>query len=156
MGNFEQQVFIDTAPERVLETAKAYADGGWRFVQLCGTTISEGVELIYTFVLDGKLENLRVNVADQAHVPSISDFFLQAFVFENETHDLFGITFDGIAIDFGGKFYTTSVPTPMNPRVAASCMVDTRIIEDLDLDSESDASEEVASLEESADDGEEA
>ena len=39
-----------------------------------------------------------------------------AFVFENETHDLFGVEFENIAIDFRGRFYDVSVPTPMNPK----------------------------------------
>ncbi len=35
-------------------------------------------------------------------VPSITDLFLEAFVFENEIHDLFGVDIKDIAIDFGG------------------------------------------------------
>ena len=46
-------------------------------------------------------------------VPSITDQFLEAFVFENEIHDLFGVDIQGIAIDFGGHFYQLSVKEPM-------------------------------------------
>ena len=48
-----------------------------------------------------------------AHVPSISDVFLEAFVCENEIHDLFGVSIDGIAIDFLGNFYQLSTEKPM-------------------------------------------
>ena len=46
-------------------------------------------------------------------VPSITGDFLEAFVFENETHDLFGVTIEGIAIDFGGSFYALAQKEPM-------------------------------------------
>ena len=46
-------------------------------------------------------------------VPSITDRFIAAFVFENEIHDLFGVSVRDIAIDFGGNFYVTAQPSPM-------------------------------------------
>ncbi len=46
-------------------------------------------------------------------MPSITDRFLAAFVFENETHDLFGVDVQGIAIDFGGNFYALAQKEPM-------------------------------------------
>ena len=46
-------------------------------------------------------------------MPSITDRFLEAFVFENETHDLFGVDVQGIAIDFGGNFYALAQKEPM-------------------------------------------
>ncbi len=46
-------------------------------------------------------------------MPSVTDRFLEAFVFENETHDLFGVDAQGIAIDFGGNFYALAQKEPM-------------------------------------------
>ena len=46
-------------------------------------------------------------------MPSITDQFLAAFVFENEAHDLFGVDVQGIAIDFGGNFYALAQKEPM-------------------------------------------
>ena len=37
-------------------------------------------------------------------IPSITDNFIAAFVFENEIHDLFGVEIRNIAIDFKGQF----------------------------------------------------
>ena len=55
--------------------------------------------------------NVHVTVEDT--VPAISPLFLAAFVFENETHDLYGINIEGIAIDFKGNFYQVALDKPM-------------------------------------------
>jgi ech hydrogenase subunit D len=74
-----------------------------------------GVELLYSFSDGLELENLSLVVNTDTAVPSITQLFPAAFFFENEVHDLFGVTFTGISIDFDGAFYTLSIPTPMNP-----------------------------------------
>lgn len=115
----EEQVFMKIEVDDLLNRVEAYHDEGWRFVQLCGTTLDEGaVEVVYTFshLEQSKMENLVMDVAPGTKVPSITDQFLAAFVFENETHDLFGVEFENIAIDFKGRFYDVPVPTPMNPK----------------------------------------
>ncbi|MDR2492443.1 MAG: NADH-quinone oxidoreductase subunit C [Coriobacteriales bacterium] len=114
----DPQVFIDIEPEQMRARAEAYHKRGWRFVNICGSTVPEGVELIYTFSDGEPFENLRMTVPNGATMPSVSDLYLNSFFFENETHDLYGVTFAGIAIDFGGAFYAVSVPTPMNPASA--------------------------------------
>ena len=87
---------------------------GWRFVQLLGVNNEAGVDLIYSFMKDGLLVNSKIEgVTKDQVVPSITDNFLAAFVFENETHDLFGVNFEGIAIDFGGNFYALAQKEPM-------------------------------------------
>ena len=62
---------------------------------------------------------MLVRVENGVAVPSITGVYPAAFVFENESHDLFGVSFEGISIDFGGEFYTVAVAYPMNPRAAA-------------------------------------
>ncbi|MDO5329515.1 MAG: NADH-quinone oxidoreductase subunit C [Coriobacteriia bacterium] len=98
-------------------------ESGWRFVQLLGVNGKRGVDLVYSFMKDGKLENLKVkSVTSKQTVPSITDKYLAAFVFENETHDLFGVNIKDIAIDFKGKFYNVAQDEPMtiiSPEVKA-------------------------------------
>ena len=87
---------------------------GWRFVQLLAVVTDGGFDLVYSFMKDGVLENYTIqDVTKDTVVPSITDQFLAAFVFENEVHDLFGINVKGIAIDFGGTFYQLSQKEPM-------------------------------------------
>jgi len=111
----DPQVFIDIKLAQLRPKVEQYHTQGWRFVNICGSTVRDGVELIYSFSNGEPLENLRFVAASGSSIQSISDLYLNSFFCENETHDLFGITFKDIAIDFGGEFYTTSVPTPMNP-----------------------------------------
>ena len=87
---------------------------GWRFVQILAATTDEGIDLIYSFMKDGLLVNHKIkDVQKNDVVPSISDSFLEAFVFENEIHELFGVQIEGIAIDFQGEFYGVAVDEPM-------------------------------------------
>ena len=94
--------------------AKELKASGARFVQLLAVRVTLGLDLTYSFMEDGKLVNYRVeNVAFTDEVPSITGEYLNAFVFENEVHDLFGANITGIAIDFAGKFYKLTEETPM-------------------------------------------
>ena len=98
-------------------------EDGWRFVQILATKTEAGFDLVYSFMKDGILENRIIAVTKDDKVPSISDKFLAAFVFENEIHDLFGIAIENIAIDFAGKFYALSQAEPMtviSPEQAAA------------------------------------
>lgn len=87
---------------------------GWRYVQILAVNKDDGVDLVYAYMKDGVMENMVVSdVPREAHIPSISDLYLEAFVCENEIHDLFGVAFDDIAIDFLGNFYRLSTDKPM-------------------------------------------
>lgn len=86
---------------------------GWRLVQISATRLPEHVELTYSFDRDLALSNLRLVVpAPGARIPSISSVYWCAFLYENEIHDLFDVGVDGLAVDFHGKLYKTTVPFP--------------------------------------------
>ncbi|MDR3137033.1 MAG: NADH-quinone oxidoreductase subunit C [Coriobacteriales bacterium] len=114
----DPQVFFDSELEQLLLRVQDYQQRGWRFVNLCGSSVEGQVELLYSFAQGKQLENLRLLVSNEQSVPSLSAIFVNSFFFENETHDLFGVNFKGLAPNFGGRFYPTSVPTPMNPASA--------------------------------------
>ena len=106
--------FITIELSELSACAEARKAQGARYVQTLAVNTEAGVDLIYTFMLGDKIDNYKiVAVGKQDVVPSISEAFLAAFVWENEIHDLFGITFEGIAIDFGGTFYDLAVQEPM-------------------------------------------
>ncbi len=116
----EPQIFKIIQLDALLATVQSYKDDAWRLGQMCATAENETVELLYTFIKKDELENLEIHVAVDAVVPSISSTYLEAFFYENEVHDLFGIGFSGVAIDYMGKFYKTSIATPQNPKSAAA------------------------------------
>lgn len=106
--------FHDMAAGTIHADAQARLADGWRYVQILAVNKEDGVDLVYSYMKDGYLDNMVVHdVPRGAHVPSISDVFLEAFVCENEIHDLFGVSIDGIAIDFLGNFYQLSTEKPM-------------------------------------------
>lgn len=123
MKRFQTSTFIEAPVDQVVDIAASYKERGWEFSQICATTLEDGVELLYAYYDPAYrapgLEGVRVFVADGTAVPSVTGIFPAAFVFENESHDLFGVSFEGISIDFGGEFYTVAVAYPMNPRAAA-------------------------------------
>ena len=108
------QVFNEVPLAEVHDLAARRAEEGWRYVQILAVNTEEGIDLVYSYMKDGLLENDTVAAvgADDA-VPSITDLFLEAFVCENEIHDLYGVAIENIAIDFGGMFYQLSSKAPM-------------------------------------------
>jgi ech hydrogenase subunit D len=95
--------------DALLDQVRAMHQQEARLVQIGATRLPEQIELTYSFDLPGRLASLRVLVAPTTHVPSISSIYWCAFLYENEIHDLFEVPFDGIAIDFKGNLYRTTV-----------------------------------------------
>jgi len=116
----EPQVFKIIPLDALLTTVQQYKTDNWRLGQMCATAEETTVELLYTFIKKDELENLEIHIPEDALVPSISSTYLEAFFYENEIHDLFGVGFSGVAIDYVGKFYKTSIATPQNPKSAAA------------------------------------
>ncbi|MFR5828389.1 MAG: hypothetical protein ACLUE1_04670 [Adlercreutzia equolifaciens] len=110
MTTFEQ-TFEAAAGRRA--AAARHAEG-WRYVQILAVNTEEGIDLVYSYMKDGHLANFNVSGVKQTDVvPSITDLYLEAFVCENEIHDLFDVAISDIAIDFGGMFYQLAEKGPM-------------------------------------------
>ena len=106
--------FRTLAVQSLHEDAASRKDEGWRYVQMLAVNNDDSIDLVYSYMKDGLLDNAVIEALPKdAEVPSITDLYLEAFVCENEIHDLFGITFKGLAIDFLGNFYRVSTDVPM-------------------------------------------
>ena len=100
--------------EGLLDFSASRKQEGWRFVQILAVNTEAGIDLEYSFMKDGHLVNSKIEGVQKSDVvPSISDDFLEAFVFENEIHELFGVQISDIAIDFEGNFYDLAQNEPM-------------------------------------------
>lgn len=109
-----ETTFVPLSVEGLSTLASARKADGWRFVQMHCVNTEDGIDMIYSFMKDGFLENHEIKgVRKGTTVPSITNEYLEAFVFENEGHDLFGVEIKDIAIDFGGNFYALSQKEPM-------------------------------------------
>lgn len=101
--------------EEVQSVAKEKKEAGYRLVQLLCVFNDPGIDVLYSYVKDGELENYTVKDLDpQTQVlPSVTEYFLSAFPYENEANDLFGLKVEGNLIDFAGGFYQVAMDTPM-------------------------------------------
>jgi ech hydrogenase subunit D len=89
---------------------------GYRLGQICATMHGEELEVLYTYEKDNILKNYKTAVcAKEPELQSITAIYPYAFIYENEMHDLFGVTFKNLALDYGGKFFKISSETPWNP-----------------------------------------
>ena len=113
MTSGADQTFESIPLEALLEKTGEMRKQGYRLVQIGATRLPEHVELTYSFDLESRLTNLRFQVlAEGARLPSISSIYWCAFLYENELHDLFNVQVDGMAVDFHGHLYETTVKFP--------------------------------------------
>ena len=109
----EEQPNIPVAADRLVAEVQTLRTENWRLVQIGVTAIGDTFELNYSFDRELHFRNLRLQVAAAgARLPSVSGVYFCAFLYENEIHDLFGISFDGLVLDFKGNLYHTATPFP--------------------------------------------
>ncbi|HJJ47789.1 MAG TPA: NADH-quinone oxidoreductase subunit C [Methanocorpusculum sp.] len=103
----------------IRKTAEKMKSDGCRLVVITCTPAEPGYDITYSFDKDGAVVHARVNAAEGEKIPSIGPAYPGAFVYENEIHDLYGFTFEGMTLDFGGTFIKTSVPFPFKKKTDA-------------------------------------
>lgn len=112
----EEQPTLPVEKDALVARVQGLFAEGHRLVQIGATPLGESLEINYSFDKDGRFLNLRLTVPmEQAEVPSISGIYWSAFLYENEMHDLFGLTVHDMAIDFKGNLYKTTVAFPFRP-----------------------------------------
>jgi ech hydrogenase subunit D len=101
----KEPVIPVTIQTLVGDAAKAKAEG-CRLVTLSCLEVDENnLEILYHFDRNLRLKHLRLRAPKASTVPSISPVYFAAALVENEIQDLFGIRFEGLAIDYHGTFY---------------------------------------------------
>lgn len=112
----QKHTIIDIAVTDLLKKTEEYHTKGHRLVQIGCTPLGDSYEINYTFTTSWDFESLRIVVHDGDEIPSISGIYWGAFIYENEIHDLFGLTVTGMNVDFQGHLIETRIPTPFkNP-----------------------------------------
>lgn len=101
--------------ENLLDEVKYYHDSGYRFVTTTCIDMGDKFQIYYHFDKDMKLENLKLIVDKNTRVPSISSIYFCSILSENEMQDMFGIEFDGLVVDYGGKFLLGE-DSPLTPQ----------------------------------------
>ncbi len=99
--------------QELLERVDEAVRDGRRLVQIGCTQIGDQFQIDYSFDHEGSFLNFRVMIpADHPALPTISKACFNAFPYENEIRELFGIRIDGIAVDYAGKFYRKAKERP--------------------------------------------
>jgi NADH:ubiquinone oxidoreductase subunit C len=91
----------------LVDEVKKLQDEGFRFLTATCLDMGEGFEVLYHFDRELTPLNLRVAFKKEETLPSISGLFLCSILIENEIKELFGCNISGLAVDFGGKLFTT-------------------------------------------------
>jgi ech hydrogenase subunit D len=117
---YKEQKFIPLAAADLLSKAKGLKQEGYRLVQICATKVENGFELLYSFDKKLHIYNYKLTISEKEEIQSITDPYWYAFIYENEMHDLFGIDVQHMALDYEGRFFKVSEPTPWSPKKAES------------------------------------
>lgn len=103
-----KQDFRPLALDQLIDTCKEYKEKGYRLDQLLPKLERDNtITLIYTFVMGEEIVNFKIGgiIKNETVVPSVTELFIAAFVFENEAHELYGVNIEGNVLDFKGYFY---------------------------------------------------
>lgn len=91
----------EAVPGRVLEFDRK----GWRFVTITCCNNHDGTyDLFYSFDHALTLRTFKTTVREGTAVQSISPVYIAAAFAENEIKELFGLAFDELVLDYGGRF----------------------------------------------------
>jgi ech hydrogenase subunit D len=111
----EEQNLITINTNELVSQVEKMKNSGNRLVQICCARTGETIEVNYSFDNNYSFTNLRIILPlSDLKINSVSGIYLQALLYENEMHDLFGVEVSNMAIDYKGTFYRTSVKTPFN------------------------------------------
>ena len=107
--------------QALLARVGEYHKNGWRLSLINATTVpapdesTPGTfELSWAFAKDTDFETIRETVTLADEIPSVSEFFGAAFLYENEMRELFGLNVTGLGLDLGGQLYKTSIKIPFS------------------------------------------
>ncbi len=87
-------------------------EDGWRLGQMCSAFVDGVYELTYSFTKGQELINYRIIVEKEQVVPSITNIYSCAFLYENEMKELFGVKYEHIAVDYDNRLYRINEETP--------------------------------------------
>ena len=90
--------------ENVIGKVATLMVSDYRFVTMTAVDCDEYFDIYYHFDRNYELYNLKLELAKDANLPSITKVCPCAFVIENEIQDLFGITMTDLELDFEKHF----------------------------------------------------
>ena len=94
----------EVTPDTLLEKVASLPLRGYRFVTMTAVDCGENLVIYYHFDKNFELYTLKLTLPKPGVVQSISGICFAALIVENEIQDLFGVTFENLALDFEHHF----------------------------------------------------
>jgi Ni,Fe-hydrogenase III component G len=110
--SIEKQITQDS----LLAEVQELMDKGFRFIVIDVFETEDAFDLRYQFGKEYDVVSLRMSVAKDAKIPSISPMFFSALLIENENQDLFGLKYTDLVLDYGGRLYIAVDDVPAAPQ----------------------------------------
>lgn len=104
--------FRTVAYEAIVDEVQKVSGEKYRLIQICATKLGDKYEILYTFGREYDTINLKLELEPDTELSSITKIYPCAYLYENEIHDLFGITVTQMNLDFHGGLYRTAIKTP--------------------------------------------
>ena len=111
MNNNQGTIEVIGIEELISVTTQKKMDG-FRLAQICSAYVAEQYELSYSFAKEYELINYRIIIDKTIQVPSITQIYDSAFLYENEMKELFGVNMEHIAVDYKNKLYRINEEAP--------------------------------------------
>lgn len=112
MASYKEQRYYEISSEEIVNKAKELFSDGYRLEQICAISKNGETTLLYSFDKEKELINYKVEVPLERVMVSITSSYWSAFIYENEIHDLFDVTFTDSKLDYKGNFFKTKDKFP--------------------------------------------
>ncbi len=112
MADMECEIVPVTAGEFLMKVMEM-KNNRYRIMQAHAVSTEDGYELSYTFGRDYEWVTLRLVVGGDEEVPTITNIYPAAFLYENEMAELFGVKIKMISPDYHNKLYRIKDTAPM-------------------------------------------
>ena len=107
-------------PESLITEVLKLKHRDYRLIQICAANAGDGIDITYSFGKEYKMVGLRLSIMPDDEIVSISDIYAPAYLYENEMHDLFGISVKMMSMDYYGNLYRIKNRAPYRKEPAAS------------------------------------
>lgn len=118
MENNRDQQIKEIALDELLPTAMGKREEGWRLAQVCCAYVDGKYELSYSFAREYDILHYRIIIEKDTAVPSVTPIYKDAFLYENEMKELFGVHMEYIGVlgvigaDYKNKLYRINEQNP--------------------------------------------
>lgn len=118
MENNNVQNIVEIPLGELLPTAMGKREEGFRLAQVCCAFVDEKYELSYSFAKEYDIIHYRIVIERDTKVPSVTPIYKDAFLYENEMKELFGVNMEYIGVlgvigaDYKNKLYRIDEETP--------------------------------------------